>query len=175
MFQTWSASRKIELFQCRHPPLSLDFRDFQGVRGEVNLRQTLVKEQSPIFLAEIDKSECRFSTVGEIVDYFREQIESNSVARLIAIFDHLSHTRGIPEAKVADNIDSAVNIVLCFGLSLQDPSQLASRPRSIGICETEDQFVISFRETPMPLANALTEAWIKNLLNPESQQEEVAC
>ena len=41
---------------------------------------------------------------------------------------------------------------------------LAVRPRSIGIAETVDGFVISFMEAPMALANDTMEVWVKGVV-----------
>jgi hypothetical protein len=41
---------------------------------------------------------------------------------------------------------------------------LSVRPRSIGIAEYEDRFVISFLEAPMPLANTAMESWVKAIV-----------
>jgi hypothetical protein len=46
---------------------------------------------------------------------------------------------------------------------LPDPHALATRPRSIGIAETDAGFMITFMEAPMPLVNAATEEWASGL------------
>jgi hypothetical protein len=38
---------------------------------------------------------------------------------------------------------------------------MAVRPRSIGVVEKADRFVITFLEAPMPLANAAMDGWVK--------------
>jgi hypothetical protein len=46
---------------------------------------------------------------------------------------------------------------------------MAVRPRSIGVVEKADRFVVPFLEAPMPLANAAMEGWVKALArSPES-------
>ena len=128
--------------------------------------QTILKETIPLYLMEIERSECAFTSMDDIVGYFKGQIENNEIASLIGIFDHYAHTSALPEGQVAKNIRAAVNVIFCFGLTLPDPAQLANRPRSIGICETNESFIISFMEAPMPVANALIEAWTKSLYTP---------
>jgi hypothetical protein len=43
---------------------------------------------------------------------------------------------------------------------------MAMRPRSIGIAEMADRYVITFLEPPMPLANTAIEAWTRALGGP---------
>jgi hypothetical protein len=40
---------------------------------------------------------------------------------------------------------------------------LAARPRSIGVCERKNDFVISFLEAPVPAINQKMEEWAKSL------------
>ena len=128
--------------------------------------QQVVKEIGlPVFSLQIDTAECRFKSIEEIVAYFEAEISGHKAARFIATFDHLKHTSELPEGQVAEGIVAAYNLVFCFGFSLQDPEQLATRPRSIGICQMDDRIIVSFIEAPMPVANALMEQWAKSLVN----------
>ncbi|RDH91299.1 MAG: hypothetical protein DIZ77_11320 [endosymbiont of Seepiophila jonesi] len=129
------------------------------------MKQTLFEETYPVFQLDIKRPECRFNSVDEIVAHIRQQIETHRSARFIAVFDHFAHTTALPEGQVAEEITAAVNIVFCFGLTLQDPMQLAVRPRSIGVCETEGHFNITFMEAPMPVANAAMEEWARSLIS----------
>jgi hypothetical protein len=127
------------------------------------LKQAVVQLELPAFNLELKTSECRFDSAEEIAEYLKEKVESHKAAKYIATFDHLEHTRNLPEGQIAEGIESAINLVFCFGFTLQDPSQLATRPRSIGICQSEAGFTISFLEAPMPLVNALMEEWALSL------------
>lgn len=127
------------------------------------MNQTIMEQTLPVYVLQIKRTECCFDSMGEIVAHIKQQIEENRTARFIAIFDHYAHTKGLPEGQLDENIQAAVNIIFCFGLTLPEPSQLANRPRSIGICETADEFTISFIEAPMPVANAVIETWVKSL------------
>jgi hypothetical protein len=127
--------------------------------------QQVVKEIGlPVFSLQIDTAECRFKSIEEIVAYFEAKISNHKAARFIATFDHLKHTSELPEGQVAEGIVAAFNVVFCFGYTLQDPIQLACRPRSIGICQMNEKITVSFIEAPMPLANALMEQWAKSLV-----------
>jgi hypothetical protein len=42
---------------------------------------------------------------------------------------------------------------------------LAVRPRSIGVADMGDKFVVSFMEAPMKPANDAMEMWVKGLRN----------
>ncbi len=127
------------------------------------MKQAVAQIDLPVYTLQLEASECRFDSVDEIAGYFKQKIESHKAACYIATFDHLEHTRQLPEGQVAEGIDAAVNVIFCLGFSLQDPSQLATRPRSIGICHNQEGFTISFVEAPMPLVNALMEEWATSL------------
>jgi len=129
------------------------------------LKQTLRQEGYPIYSLELGREETSYRSVDEIVDYFRQRIEAHRYGRFIAVFDHYAHTQALPEGKVGDGIRAAKNVVFCFGITLPDPHALALRPRSVGIAETEQGFLITFMEAPMPLANAAMEHWVKGLRN----------
>ncbi|MEW8027481.1 MAG: DUF6858 family protein [Candidatus Thiodiazotropha sp.] len=131
------------------------------------MKQVVKEIAFPIFSMEMDFSECKYDTTEEIVAYLVEQVKSHKAARYITTFDHLKHTSELPEGIVADDIVAAYNIVFCFGFSLQDAEQLATRPRSLGVCETDDRVTLSFMEAPMPVANALMEQWTRSLLHDE--------
>ncbi|PVV08696.1 MAG: hypothetical protein B6D72_16075 [gamma proteobacterium symbiont of Ctena orbiculata] len=131
------------------------------------MKQVVREIALPIFNIEMEFTECRFDTIEAIVSYFEEQVRKHRAARYIATFNHLQHTTGLTEGIVADDIEAAYNIVFCFGFSLQDAEQLATRPRSIGVCHCNGRISVSFVEAPMPVANALMEQWAKSLLLDE--------
>ncbi|MEJ2403206.1 MAG: hypothetical protein P8171_02780 [Candidatus Thiodiazotropha sp.] len=127
--------------------------------------QQAVKEiKLPVYSLKLDVATCRFKTAEEIVAYFEQEISRHKAAHYIATFDHLKHTCELPEGQIAEGITAAYNLVFCFGFTLQDPEQLAMRPRSIGVCQMGEQIVISFIEAPMPVANALMEQWTQSLI-----------
>ncbi len=129
------------------------------------MKQMLFQEKYPIYTLEVMKSETSFKTVDEIIAFFKEKIDSHDIARFIAIFDHYAHTKALPMGQVSDDILDAKNIIFCFGTALPGPAVMAVRPRSIGVTELKDRFVINFLEAPMPLANNSMEAWSKSVAN----------
>jgi hypothetical protein len=135
------------------------------------LQQVIKEIELPVFTLQIDKDECRFKTIKEIVAFFESEISQQKDAEFIAIFDHVKHTSELPLGQLADGIVAAYNILFCFGFTLQDPEQLACRPRSIGICEMNDQITVSFIEAPMPVANALMEKWTNSLVIETASSE----
>jgi hypothetical protein len=137
-------------------------------RKENKVKQTLLQEKYPIYSLELDRGETSYATVDEIVDHFRQRIEAHRCACFIAVFDHFAHTLSLPEGRIGEGIRAAKNIVFCFGIALPDPHALAVRPRSIGVAETDDGFLITFMEAPMPLVNAAMEDWAKGLRNRQS-------
>ncbi|MES9899123.1 MAG: DUF6858 family protein [Sedimenticola sp.] len=128
------------------------------------MRQFLSPERYSHFTLEIEKEECRFGNVDEIVNYLKQCIDAHSIAAFITIFDHLSHTHNIVNGQVDSEILDAKNIIFCFGITLQDPQSMALRPRSIGVVELAGCFIVTFMETPMPVANVTMEKWAKSLI-----------
>lgn len=126
------------------------------------MKQTLLQEKYPIYVAEIGKDETRCTTIDDVVAYFKDKIAANPKVRFIEVFDHFAHTTAIG-GTIAPEIRAAVDVIFCFGIALPSPLVLAVRPRSIGIADLGDKFVVSFLEAPMTPANEAMEAWTKGL------------
>ena len=112
----------------------------------------------PIFSLEIGKDEIAYQSVEALVEYYKGKIAENPKVVFIGVFDHYAHTMAIG-GTVAEGIVAAVDVIFCFGFALPSAQMLAVRPRSIGIADLGDRFVISFMEAPMAAANQAMEAW----------------
>jgi len=123
-----------------------------------------VMEKYPVFTLRIEKSETDYQTIDEIFTYLKVQIDLHPIATYIGEFDHYAHTSSLEAGEISDEIKAAKNLICCFGKVLPKPEVLAVRPRSIGVAEMEDAFVISFLEAPNPDANKAMEQWVKGLL-----------
>ncbi len=137
------------------------------------MKQTLLQEKYPIYSLEVDREETSFESVNAICAYFRQRIEAHKSAVFIAEFDHYAHTDSLPEGQIGPGIRAAKNLIFCFGIALPDAHVLAVRPRSIGVAETDEGFIITFMEAPMPVANAAMEDWAKGLRDRQPQQLDV--
>jgi len=126
------------------------------------MKQTLLQEKYPVYVAEIDKAETSRQSVDEIVSYLKEKIAANPRVQFIGVFDHYAHTKRI-EGEINPDIKAAVDVIFCFGFALPNPQVLAVRPRSIGVADMGSKFVVSFMEAPMKPANEAMEAWAKGL------------
>ena len=129
------------------------------------MKQITVLEKYPVFTLVIDKNETSYKSINEIFVYLQTQIETHPIATYIGEFDHYTHTRGLPEGEISAEIIDAKNIICCFGKVLPKPEILAVRPRSIGVAELKDSFVVSFMEAPNPDANAAMQNWVKGIKN----------
>ena len=127
------------------------------------MKQKVFKEKYPIFELILDKNETAYQDVDEIIAFLKAKIDAHPVATYIATFDHYAHTKSLTEGNVAEGIEAAKNIVFCFGKELPTPEVMAVRPRSIGISDMGDRFVIIFMEAPNPQANNAMESWAKAL------------
>lgn len=126
------------------------------------MKQTLLQEKYPVFVAEIDKNETDRKTLDEVVDYLKARIAEKEKVQFIGVVDHFAHTKRIG-GEIAADILGAVDVIFCFGIALPNPQVLAVRPRSIGVADMGDKFVVSFLEAPMKPANEAMEAWVKGL------------
>ncbi len=127
------------------------------------MKQLSLMEKYPVFVLEISKDETKYKSADEVVHYLKEKIYSHKIAEFIAVFEHYLHTKSLDEGVIAEGIIDAKNVIFCFGKQLPKPEVLAVRPRSIGICEYENRFVISFLEAPNAEANDTMEEWVKSI------------
>ena len=122
------------------------------------------KEMYPVYVKEILKEEINCNNFDEISTFFINKISDHSFATYIGIFNHYAHTDSIENGEIADNIKNAKNVIFCFGKKLPDPKILSVRPRSIGICETDSHFVISFLEAPNPALTKTMISWVDDFV-----------
>ncbi|WP_321315279.1 DUF6858 family protein [Campylobacterota bacterium DY0563] len=128
------------------------------------MKQKIFKEKYHIFEIEFTKSELKYSTVDEIIDELKKKIDANEIIAYIATFNQYDHTVNI-KGDINPAIKEAKNIVFCFGKEIPTPEVLAVRPRSIGIVELEDSFVVNFLEAPNEQANVAMENIVKSLID----------
>lgn len=122
------------------------------------MKQLHFQEKYPITVVDIAKTETTFESVEAIAGYFKDCIARTPRVSYIATFDHHAHTTAIG-GEISPDIKAAVNVLFCFGHALPNPQVLAVRPRSIGIADLGDHFVISFMDAPMKPANDAMQAW----------------
>jgi hypothetical protein len=136
-----------------------------GRDGDDTMKQTLFQEKYPVFTVEINKTDTTYQSVDEIIGYLKQCVDEHRVARYIGEFDHYSHTEGLEEGQIAEDILDAKCIIFCFGIALPNPQVMAVRPRSIGVVEMATSFIITFMEAPMPVANIAMEDWATSIQN----------
>lgn len=129
------------------------------------MKQKIFKEKYHIFEIEYKKSEFKYKSVNEIISELQKKIDAHPIIAFIAIFDQYKHTSSIENSEINPKIKAAKNIVFCFGKELPTPEVLAVRPRSIGVCETKDSFILNFLEAPNETANKTMEDFVKSLNN----------
>ena len=121
-------------------------------------------DKYPVYSLELQKSNIKQTNIVEIIEYFKAKIQAHPIAKFIAVFDHYSHTKGL-NGEINPSIIDAQNLIFCFGPAILNTKILAVRPRSIGIAELEDKFVIEFIEAPKEQMQQTMEEWIKELEN----------
>lgn len=129
------------------------------------MTKTILMDKYPVFSLEIQKNETTFQDVSEIISYLKEKIENHPIAVYIAIFDHYAHTSALQDGEINPAIKDAKNLIFCFGKQLPNTKMLAARPRSFGVSELEDSFVVDFLEAPNEQLHKVMEDWAKSIAN----------
>jgi hypothetical protein len=127
------------------------------------LEQKIFKEKYNIFEITYKKDELKYKSVDDIITALQVRIDAHPVTVFIATFDQYKHTSSLEDGEINPIIKAAKNIIFCFGKELPTPEVLAVRPRSIGVCELEDSFVVNFMEAPNDTANKTMEEFVKSL------------
>ncbi len=126
------------------------------------MKKEIFMDKYPVYSLELLKTEVKQQNVPELLEYFKAKIEAHPIARFIAIFDHYAHTTAL-DGPIMEGMKDAQNVIFCFGPAIPNTKILAARPRSIGISELEDRFVIDFIEAPKEQLHDLMESWAKDL------------
>lgn len=126
------------------------------------MKKTIFKETYPIWTLELNKNEIKQTNVPEIIEYFKEKIESHPIAKILSIFEQYDHVKSV-NGDINPEIINMQNIIFCFGSKIPNSKVAALRPRSIAICELKDKYVIEFLEAPNEQNNVLMEEWAKSL------------
>ena len=128
------------------------------------MKKTIFMEKYPVYTLEIKKDETIFCKVEEIIEYLKSKVDEHKVAKFIAVFNHYEHTDAMG-GDINEEIKDAQNIIFCFGKAIPNTKILAARPRSIGVCELENSFIIEFLEAPKEELNSVMENWAKSIAN----------
>ena len=126
------------------------------------MKKTIFKDIYPIITYEISKNNFKMSSIDDIFDVLKVKIELDREATYISTFDHYSHTTKIG-GKLMEGLIDAKNIIFCFGTAIPSTKVVALRPKSIGICEFKDRFVIEYVEPPREIAAKKVEYWLNEL------------
>jgi hypothetical protein len=128
------------------------------------MNKTQFMDKYPVHSLELQKSNIKQTNIVEIIEYFKAKIQAHPIAKFIAVFDHYAHTKEL-NGEINPSIIDAQNLIFCFGPAIPNTKILAVRPRSIGIAELEDKFVIEFIEAPKEQIHQIMEEWAKGLEN----------
>jgi len=127
------------------------------------MKKILLKDKYPIYTQTVSKDEVGLKSIDDIVSYYKKLIDAHPITSFIAIFDNYKHTSNLKEHVIAANIKNAKNIIYCYGKSLDKIEVTGIRPRSFGIVETDNEFVVSFMEAPDPIANNEMIEWTEGI------------
>ena len=126
------------------------------------MTKTNFMDKYPVCTIEIPKSETKNTNTREIIETLRISIDAHPVAQFIATFDNYTHTKKL-DGQIVDGMTDAEIIIFCFGSAIPNSKILAVRPRSIGVCEFEDKFVLEFMEAPNDNLTDVMAKWCNSL------------
>jgi len=111
------------------------------------MQQKIINEKFPVYYQEIMKESTPYRNITEIIDALKAGLAKNPSSQIIAVFDLHDHVqkRG---GKIADGIFGAQTLLFCVANSIPHADIVALRPRSIGVTEFADRFVLNFLEAP---------------------------
>ncbi len=121
------------------------------------------KDKYPINTIEISKDSSNFNSVDAIIEHIKAKVLEHPVATYIATFDNYEHTSSLKVGEIDKKIINAKIAIFCFGKEIPTPLVLGVRPRSIGVAELENSFVLSFLEAPNQNANDTMKEWCKGV------------
>lgn len=127
------------------------------------MEKSIFMEKYPVFSHKIEKTQTSYKSVDEIIEVLKEKIQKHPVAVYITVFDHYAHTSSLPESVILEGLKDAKNLLFCFGKQLPTTKIMAVRPRSIGISELDDSFIIEFLEVPNEQLQSVVKEWVESL------------
>ena len=119
------------------------------------MQQKIINEKFPVYYQEIMKGSTPYRNIAEIIDALKAGLAKNPSSQIIAVFDLHDHVqkRG---GKIADSIFGAQTLLFCVANAIPHADIVALRPRSIGVTEFADRFVLNFLEVPaQPVTDAM--------------------
>ena len=127
------------------------------------MQKSILMDKYHICSKNIKKTDTEYTNVIQFMNYFKEKVDQDPIAKFIGIFNHYEHTQNLENGEIADSIKDAQNIVFCFGQNIPNPLILAARPRSIAVVENTDSFTISFMEAPMEPMTSKMQTWVNTI------------
>jgi len=129
------------------------------------MKQISLMDKYPVNELRVAKDKITFTSVETIIAYLKAKIDAHPVATYIACFNHYEHTQSLEEKKINPEILDAQNIIFCFGKEIPMPAILAVRPRSIGVVEMNDHFVLTFMDAPNRELHEVMVGWVQSVTN----------
>jgi hypothetical protein len=129
------------------------------------MKQISLMGKYPVNELTVAKEATNFNSVDEIIAHFKDKVDEHPVATYIACFNHYAHTKSLEEHKMDSTILDAQNLIFCFGKELPNPAILAVRPRSIGVVERADDFVLTFMDVPNSKLHDVVVSWVNSVVN----------
>ncbi|HHD78426.1 MAG TPA: hypothetical protein ENK98_02120 [Epsilonproteobacteria bacterium] len=125
------------------------------------MKQMTLMDKYPLNARTISKTETTLKSTDDVIAFIKSKIDAHPVATYIATFNHYSHTNALENGEINPDFIDAKNIIFCFGVQLPKAEMLGIRPRSIGVVETEENFIVSFMDAPNPQAQQFMMEWVE--------------
>jgi len=125
------------------------------------MKQLQLMEKYLLNARTIAKTDTTLKNTDEVIAFIKAKIDAHPVATFIANFDHYTHTKSLENGEINPDFTDAKNIIFCFGVQLPKAEMLGIRPRSIGVVETEENFIVSFMDAPNAQAQKFMIEWVE--------------
>lgn len=79
------------------------------------MKKQLLQNKYPVFSIEIEKEKCIYESLPDILNFLKQKIEEDSIAKFVAVFDHFSHTKNIKDGVISPEIIDAQDIIFVLG------------------------------------------------------------
>lgn len=127
------------------------------------MQQALLREDDPVCTIELEKSKMRHANMDALLAALKARVDAHPTAAYIATVDQESNLDARARQNAAVDYVASKLMVFSFEVDMPNPGVLVVRPRTVGVTEFADRFVINFIVVPTSMANDPMEDWVHAL------------
>ena len=127
------------------------------------MQQALLRDDDPVCTLELEKSKTRHADMDALLAALKARVDAHPAAAYIATLDHESNPGGRAGQNVAADYVASKLMVFSSEVDMPNPGVLVVRPRTVGVTEFADRFVINFVVAPASVGTDPMEDWVRAL------------